>query len=184
MVTVSPLYGIVLEYCGAAGVSDEAFPPDEEAVPEDEDPDTEPLFEEDDVLESESLFEEDDVLKTELIIDEDEEVFDLTTGSFSPNVEESFVAGTPLSSAAAGIALYNGESTITAARINVSSFAFVFFMLLLLLHRKGFYCIIKRPVSGKTERTQQNCFLWIISCPSNEFRHDHKNRSGDNTVNT
>ena len=161
-------------YCGVAGVSDEEFTLDEY-------PDTEPLFEEADVLEAGSLFDEDDVLETELLFEEDDVLetetlfeedevseveFNFTTGSFSSSVEESFVAGV-LSSAAAGIALYKGESTITAARIKVSSFALVFFMLLLLkLYWIGFYCIIKRSVSGKTERTQQNCFLRIIRCLS------------------
>ena len=119
MVTLSPLYEIVLGYCGVDGVSDGTFPPDDDVVPEDDEPDTEPLFEEDDVLETESLFDEDEVTEVE---------FDLTAGSFSPGVEESFVAGV-LSSAAAGIALYNGDITIKAARRNVSSFALVFFIL-------------------------------------------------------
>ena len=143
MVTLSPLYEIVLGYCGVDGVSDGTFPPDDDVVPEDDEPDTEPLFEEDDVLETESLFDEDDVLETELLFEEDDVLeteslfdedevteveFDLTAGSFSPGVEESFVAGV-LSSAAAGIALYNGDITIKAARRNVSSFALVFFIL-------------------------------------------------------
>ena len=128
-------------YCGAAGVSDPAFVLEDDAAFEEDEVAEESVFDVDDVL-VESVFDEDDVV-VESTLDEDDELVETLFDKDDVPVEfvfdESNVFGVELSSsveivevspfaAAAGIVLYNGESTITAARRNASSFTLVFFM--------------------------------------------------------
>lgn len=125
---------MLFAYCGAAGSSSEVFPVDEEDVLDEDDAEAESVFDEDDA-DAGSVPDEDDVTAAGSVSDEDDvtavgSVFDEESvpGIDVESVDVELVA-VPPSAAAAGIALYNGESTITAAKRNASSFTLVFFML-------------------------------------------------------